>query len=120
VDHLPAAYVDFALGELIEEPEEAGWASFHNMSELGIGGAMDYHPPAHVQGPFLRLLRTHEDVLLAAARCPRNRFDTFNRRNVFGLDPRLNGARGLAALVDQRADDEEVRLAVLGQIFDPQ
>lgn len=60
VDHLPAAYVDFALGELIEEPEETGWASFHDMSELGIGGAMNYHPPAHVQGPFLRLLRTHE------------------------------------------------------------
>ncbi|HWG42800.1 MAG TPA: hypothetical protein VN688_08450 [Gemmataceae bacterium] len=61
VDHLPAAYVDFALGELIEEPEETDWASFHDMSELGIGGAMDYHPPAHVQGPFLRLLRTDED-----------------------------------------------------------
>ena len=61
VDHIPAAYVDFALGELIKAPEEAGWASLHDMSKLGIGGAMDHHPPAHVQGPHLRLLRTHED-----------------------------------------------------------
>jgi hypothetical protein len=61
VDHLPAVFVDFALCELIEGPGEEGWASYHDMTELGIRGAMDYHPPAHVQGPFLRLLRTHED-----------------------------------------------------------
>jgi hypothetical protein len=61
VDHLPSEYVDFALREMIEGSDDEGWASFHDMSELGIRGAMDFHPPAHVQGPFLRLLRTHED-----------------------------------------------------------
>jgi hypothetical protein len=60
VDHLPAQFVEFALQELIEGREERDWASFHDMSELGIRGAMDYHPPAPIQGPFLRLLRTHE------------------------------------------------------------
>jgi hypothetical protein len=61
VDHLPTEFVDFALREMIDGSEEDGWASYHDMSELGIRGAMDYHPPAHVQGPFLRLLRTNED-----------------------------------------------------------
>jgi hypothetical protein len=61
VDHLPTQFVDFSLREMIDGSEEGGWASYHDMSELGIEGAMDYHPPAHVQGPFLRLLRTIED-----------------------------------------------------------
>src|SRR4051794_17922850 len=39
IDHLPAAFVDFALREMIEGSEEEGWGSFQDMSELGIRGA---------------------------------------------------------------------------------
>jgi hypothetical protein len=61
VDHLPAVFVDFALREMIADPEEEGLSSFHDLNEFGIEDGLDYHPPAHVQGPFLRLLRTHEE-----------------------------------------------------------
>jgi len=61
VDYLPGTFVDFALRELIDGFEEEGGASFSDMNELGIRGTMDYHPPAHVQGPFLRLLGANED-----------------------------------------------------------
>jgi hypothetical protein len=58
VDHLAAEYVTFALRALIEDPEED---SYDPMGDFGIGGKFDYFPPAHGQGPFLRLLRTNEE-----------------------------------------------------------
>jgi hypothetical protein len=61
-----------------------------------------------------------KSVLLAAARCLPNRFDAANRRNVFWLDPKLNAAKGLTALVTQGAADAEVRQTVLGLVLDPQ
>ncbi len=68
VTHLPAAYVDFALAVLLPKQRRTrGW----------LGGPLDddemggrrlgfpyfrlFDPPAPVQGPFLPLLRHHED-----------------------------------------------------------
>jgi hypothetical protein len=64
VDHLPVEFVDFALREMIAKPDDEGLLFFHDFSEFGIEGARDYFPPGHVHGPFLRLLRTHEDQAL--------------------------------------------------------
>ena len=47
-------------GEMVLPPEERDW-TWNSLDGLGISTSLDDLPPAHVQGPFLRLLRTHED-----------------------------------------------------------
>src|SRR4051812_25604332 len=59
--HLPAAFVDFALGYLIEaeRTRDLDWSE-SGPDRLGIRPVMGYMPAAPVQGPFLYLLREHE------------------------------------------------------------
>ena len=68
VDHLATAYVDFALEVLVMKPryedqqDITRWISmlrtYHD--NLGIRERIRCFPPAHVQGPFLYLLRRDE------------------------------------------------------------
>jgi len=59
VDHLPAAYADWALAVLIEGrgAHEGEWAED---TDLGIAGDALFFPAAHVRGPFLELLHRSE------------------------------------------------------------
>ena len=68
VDHLAKAYVDFALKVLImklpteDKQDIIRWSSrlriYHD--NLGIHESIRCFPPAHIQGPFLYLLRRDE------------------------------------------------------------
>jgi len=68
VDHLAKDYVDFALQMLIMNPEEQDthnvlrWSSFLRSyyDDFGIRERINCSPPAHIQGPFLYLLRQNE------------------------------------------------------------
>src|SRR4051812_17179216 len=59
--HLPAAFVDFTLGYLIEAKRirDLYWSD-SGPDRLGIRWVKGYLPAAPVQGPFLFLLREHE------------------------------------------------------------
>lgn len=68
VDYLAKDYVDFALQMLIMNPEEQDthnvlpWSSFLRSyyDDFGIDERINCSPPAHIQGPFLYLLRQNE------------------------------------------------------------
>ena len=68
VDHLAKDYVDFALQMLIMNLEEYDthnalrWSSFLRSyyDDFGIHERINCSPPAHIQGPFLYLLRQKE------------------------------------------------------------
>jgi hypothetical protein len=63
VDHLPNAYVDFALDFLVKRHKEDTpfYGSDLRDRDLGIESDICFFPPAHTRGPFLYLLRKDED-----------------------------------------------------------
>jgi len=63
VDHLPRDFVDFALAVLIRRPSDDDaptWLT-DDGDDFGVGMHVEFYPPAHIQGPFLALLRRNED-----------------------------------------------------------
>lgn len=63
IDHLPRELVDFALEVLIKKPPPRHrWLHEYDLplDRFGIEDHFIFHPPAHVQGPFLPLLRRCE------------------------------------------------------------
>jgi hypothetical protein len=63
VDHLPHEFVDFALAVLLRRSSDDDAPTWRtgDSDDLGIGMQVEFYPPAHVQGPFLALLRGDED-----------------------------------------------------------
>jgi hypothetical protein len=75
VDHLPKEYVDYVLGYLVPRPEESPDPNHTSYSRyldrgyehLGLEHDLDFFPPSYVHGPFLPVLRKHEDEGLRLA-----------------------------------------------------
>ena len=57
--HLPEAFTDFALSVLV--PRRASGRRGLQSNELEAVDNLEFFPPAHIQGPFLGLLRTSEE-----------------------------------------------------------
>lgn len=63
IDHMPGALVDFAIEVLVRKPPTRTRLGYeHDLphDRFGIEDHFLFHPPAHVQGPFLPLLRRSE------------------------------------------------------------
>jgi hypothetical protein len=64
VDHIPGPYVDFVIQVLSPKPEqryEDDSFEYHRQDQEILQHQLEFFPPAHVQGPFLYLLRKKED-----------------------------------------------------------
>lgn len=63
VDQLPHEFVDFALAALVRRSSDDDAPTWRtgDSDDLGVGMHVEFYPPAHIQGPFLALLRRDED-----------------------------------------------------------